>query len=76
MSSKKAKKTSEEDDVEEVISIGYRKVSKRPKLYVSYLITTKGDKVIKCQETEPDLRAIAEEATKENFANLFMSPEL
>ena len=43
--------------------------------YVSFSMETQGDKVIKIEVEEPNLRAIAEESAKINFVSTFMSQD-
>lgn len=43
--------------------------------YISYVITTKGENVLKIEASEPDYKQIAEEAAKTNFVELFMGAD-
>ncbi len=65
-----------EEDIPELKSIGYARVSSRIGGWVSYVITTKGNKVIKMEVTEPELRNIIEETTKIDFVQQFMDQGL
>lgn len=55
-------------------SIGYTKLPGHNK-YVSYVITTMGDKIVSFEVEQPDFRAIAEEAAKISFVTCFMDQE-
>lgn len=60
----------------ELTSIGYINLGEgRAHNWVSYVIKTKGSEVLSIEVGEPDMRAIAEETAKINFADLFMSVE-
>lgn len=63
-----------EADLPLIKSIGYTKLPEHNK-YVSYIITTKGDKVVSFEVEQPDFKAIAEEATKIAFVTCFMDQE-
>ncbi len=62
----------EADNLPEIRSVGFMKVSPNSKDYVSYVITTKGTDVISIEVDEPNLKIIAEESAKTNFVNLFI----
>ncbi len=67
------------DEAQELKSVGYARVNNlagHTAAYVSYVITTKGDKVLKIEVEEPNLKAIAEEATKISFVNNFMTGDM
>lgn len=55
-------------------SIGYAKMPGTTQ-WVSYVITTKGKNVLLIEVDEPNARAIAEEASKINFVQLFSDQE-
>lgn len=59
-------------ELPELKSIGYAKMGDKTHNWVSYVITTKGTEVISIEISEPDMRAIAEEATKISFVSTFM----
>lgn len=65
----------EEGDAPVLKSVGYTRLKtvKGQSSYVSYVITTQGEKVLKIDVEEPTQRYIAEEATKIAFVNHFMS---
>lgn len=63
-----------EEELPLVKSIGYMKLPGHNK-YVSYVITSKGDKVLSFEVEQPDFRAIAEEAAKIAFVTCFMDQE-
>jgi H2-forming N5,N10-methylenetetrahydromethanopterin dehydrogenase-like enzyme len=44
--------------------------------YVSYVIHAKGKEVVKIEAEEPNMRSIAEEATKIAFVSTFMDAEV
>ena len=44
--------------------------------YVSFYMETQGDKVIKIEVEQPNLKAIAEESAKISFVNTFMSGDI
>ena len=60
-----------EEDLPLVKSIGYMRMPNY-NTYVSYILTTKGDKVVSFEVEAPNIRAIAEESTKIAFVNCFM----
>lgn len=53
-------------------SVGYAQLKGSP-YWVSYVLTTKGTKVLKIEIDEPNLRGIAEETSKINFVNELMN---
>lgn len=53
-------------------SIGYAPIKGTNK-YISYIITSKGNEIIKIEASEPDLLAIIEDEAKCNFVTSFMS---
>ncbi len=63
-----------EDELPLVKSIGYMKLPNYNR-YVSYVITTKGDKVVSFEVEQPDLKAIAEESAKISFVTCFMDQD-
>lgn len=56
-------------------SIGYAKLT-GTNTWVSYVITTKGKEVLTIEVDEPNLRTVAEESSKINFVNEFMTQGL
>ena len=56
-------------------SIGFRRASETSQSWVSYTVTTKGDKVISIEVDEPNMRQVAEESAKINFVTLFTDAE-
>lgn len=66
-------KLEKDSKLPEMKAIGYMDLG-QGKLHnwVSYVITIKGDKVLSIEVDEPNMRQIAEEATKINFTTLFM----
>lgn len=54
----------------EVKSIGYMRIPNK-NTFASYVITSKGDKVLKIEVDEPNLRQIAEESAKTHFVSHF-----
>lgn len=54
----------------EIKSIGYMRVPNK-NTFASYVITSKGDKVLKIEVDEPNLRVIAEESAKIHFTDNF-----
>lgn len=67
----------EEDEAPELRAVGYKKIYKdRQHSWVSYVITTRGDQVTKIEISEPDMRPIAEEASKASFVTSFMDDSL
>jgi pheromone shutdown protein TraB len=59
----------------EIKSVGYMRVSANSNSWVSYTITSKGDKIISIEVDEPNLRQIAEESAKISFVNSFSDQE-
>lgn len=64
------------EDMPELKSVGYAKVSDGQHGFLSYTITSRGREIIKIEVEEPNLRAIAEESAKIAFVNNFSDPEL
>lgn len=62
------------DDMPTLKSIGYAKLGGQNS-WVSYVITTKGREVIAIEVDEPNMRTIAEEASKINFVGQFVDRE-
>ncbi len=54
----------------ELKSIGLIRVPNK-NTFCPYVITSKGDKILKIEIEEPNLRVIAEDCAKINFVNLF-----
>ncbi len=54
----------------ELKSIGYVRVPGK-NTFASYLITSKGDKILKIEVDEPNLRPIAEDSAKTHFVSSF-----
>ena len=57
-------------------AIGYMSLKYGPNSWVSYTVTFKGDKVLKIEVDEPNLRPIAEESAKIAFVEQFIDQEL
>lgn len=64
------------DELPELTSVGYCKASEGRNSWVSYTMTTKGDKVIKIECDEPNLKEIAEESAKIAFVSNFIDSEV
>lgn len=64
-----------EDDIPEMKAVGYMKLGKGTNNWVSYTATIKGDRVLKLEVEEPNLREIAEESAKIAFVNNFIDQE-
>lgn len=54
-------------------SVGFCRVSPKSKNFVSYVITSQGDKILTMEVSEPDARAIAEDNSKTSFVSTFMN---
>lgn len=54
-------------DEPELKAVGFARLSETSNNWVSYTITTKGDKVTKIEIDEPNMRQIAEESAKVSF---------
>lgn len=63
------------EDAPEIRSVGFMRISETSNTWISYVMTTKGNKVIKVEVDEPNLRVIAEESAKIQFVNLFVDQE-
>lgn len=64
------------EDCPELTSIGFCRIGKTTNNWISYRITTKGDKVLKIEAEEPNMRAVAEEAAKISFVESFVDKEV
>ena len=62
-------------DQPEIKSVGFMRVNGNSNSWVSYVIITKGDKVISITVDEPNMRTVAEESAKISFVNLFTDQE-
>lgn len=62
-------------ELPELVSVGYCKASDERNSWVSYKMTTKGNKIIKIECDEPNLRQIAEESAKISFVSSFVDEE-
>lgn len=62
----------DEDEAPQIKSIGYAGIPGTNR-YISYIITSQGKDILKIEVSEPDLRAIAEDESKINFVNCFMT---
>lgn len=62
------------DDMPEVKSIGYMRLPKGK--FVSYVLTSKGDKIINFYVEEPTTQVVAEESAKISFAREFMHGDM
>lgn len=58
-----------------ITSVGCMRIPETNR-YVSFVMKTQGKEVVSIEVDEPNLRAIAEEASKIEFVNHFMSSEL
>lgn len=57
-------------------AVGYVRLNKNVKNnYMSYVVTFQGDKVLKIEVGEPNLKGIAEESAKIQFVTLFVDNE-
>jgi hypothetical protein len=65
----------EEDKLPTLKAVGLVKVHENSRDYVSFTIHTKGDKIVKLEVSEPNLRSIAIEQAKIEFVNGFMNDE-
>jgi len=65
-----------EEQIPELTAIGYAPIGNGPSRWVSYVMKTKGDKILSIEISEPDMRAIAEESSKIAFVNSFMNEGL
>lgn len=54
----------------EIKSIGYMRVPNK-NTFASYVVTSKGEKILKIEVDEPNLRPIAEESAKIHFVSNF-----
>lgn len=65
----------ENEDCPVLKSVGYAHIRNLPgqASFVSYVITSQGDKILNMEVEEPNMRYIAEESTKIAFVNAFMS---
>ncbi len=64
-----------ESDQPEIKSVGFMRASNNSNSWVSYVIISKGDKVISITVDEPNMRQVAEESAKISFVNLFTDQE-
>lgn len=64
----------EGEDVPVIKSVGTVGVP-NTNTWISFVLHSQGDKVIKIEAEEPNLRAIAEESAKISFVDTFMSVE-
>lgn len=66
----------ESNEAPVLTSVGYAKLAETGQNnWVSYVMKSKGTKVLSIDVTEPDARAVAEDLSKISFVNSFMSPE-
>lgn len=63
------------EDAPEIRSVGFMRISEASNTWISYVMITKGNKVIKVEVDEPNLRVIAEESAKIQFVQLFIDQE-
>lgn len=71
----KQAKSGEEMPIMKAVGV-YRADMTRNHSWVSYVVTIQGDKVLKIEVAEPDMRAIAEESAKIEFVSNFMEREM
>lgn len=65
------------EDMPVLEAVGYVKVAKdRQHSWMSYVIKTKGKEVLSIEASEPDMRAVAEEAAKISFVDRFIDQEI
>jgi len=64
----------EQSELPLIKSIGYMRLPDS-NTYVSYVITTQGYSVVSIEVEEPNLRYVAEEASKISFVSTFMNEE-
>lgn len=62
-----------EEDLPEIKTVGIARVAPLSKDFVSVVITTKGDKVLKMEVSEPNLKAIAIDEAKISFVETFLN---
>ena len=65
----------EDDNAPTIVSIGCSSIDNKTNSWVSYKITTKGNRVIKFEVGEPNMRLITVDEAKVNFVNTFMDTE-
>ena len=63
------------EDAPEIKSVGFMRINPLSNTWISYVMTTKGNKVLKIEVDEPNLRGIAEESAKIQFVQLFIDQE-
>ena len=56
-------------------SIGYARISPQSRSFVSYVITSRGNEVLKMEVSEPNLMGIAAEQSKIDFVTQFVDNE-
>lgn len=61
-------------DMPTLKSVGYAQDARTGR-YIAYVITTKGESVLKIEASEPDFKQVAEETAKTNFVELFMGEQ-
>lgn len=66
----------EEEDVPELKAVGYARVTTKAGGWVSYVVTFKGNKVLKLEVSDPELRNIVEESAKIDFVQSFLDQDL
>src|SRR4051812_28268473 len=64
-----------EDEMPVIKSVGYMRLTTGVNSWVSYTITTQGERVLKIEVDEPNVRAIAEESAKTAFVTSFVDQE-
>lgn len=65
----------ESDNAPTIVSVGCSSIDNKTNSWVSYKITTKGNRVIKFEVGEPNMRLITVDEAKVNFVNTFMDTE-
>lgn len=68
--------TGPEEKMPVLTSVGYCRVGTGIHSWVSYKITTQGEKVLSIEVDEPNMRAIAEESAKGMFVTSFIDQEV
>jgi hypothetical protein len=66
----------EKNEAPEMTAVGYMKLSNGSASWVSYVATFQGNEVKKIEISEPDLRAIAEDASRIDFVQNFIDKGL
>lgn len=65
----------DQNTLPEIKSVGYMRLGEKANNWVSYVITTKGDKVLSIEVDEPNMQLIAQESAQISFVNLFIDKD-